>query len=155
MTEQHYDAIVVGAGPSGAVAAYELAQAGLRTLLIEKAKLPRYKTCGGGITYKSARALPFPINSVCERVLFKSEFSWRSTKSFVAQYEQPLVYMVQRSKFDNLLVEQAAAVGAEVIDETLVQSVEADEGGGSQHCSREFQRGPPDRRRWCDRSGSA
>ena len=129
MTEQHYDAIVVGAGPSGAVAGYELACAGLRTLLIEKATLPRYKTCGGGITYKSARALPFPIDSVCERILYKSEFSWRSTKPFVAQYEQPLVYMVQRSKFDNLLVEQAAAMGVEVMDDTLVQSVEADEAG--------------------------
>ncbi|MEP6774219.1 MAG: geranylgeranyl reductase family protein [Chloroflexota bacterium] len=136
MTEQHYDAIVVGAGPAGAVAAYELARAGLRTLLIEKAKLPRYKTCGGGITYKSARALPFAIDSVCERVLYKAEFSWRSTKPFVAQYEQPLVYMVQRSKFDNLLVEQAAAMGAEVMDDTLVQSVEADETGATVNTTR-------------------
>ena len=39
---EHYDAIVVGAGPSGATAAYELARAGLRTLIIEKARLPRY-----------------------------------------------------------------------------------------------------------------
>ena len=58
MVAQHYDALVVGAGPAGAVAAYELARAGARTLLIEKARLPRYKTCGGGITHKSVRALP-------------------------------------------------------------------------------------------------
>jgi geranylgeranyl reductase family protein len=108
----------------------------LRTLLIEKARLPRYKTCGGGITYKSVRALPFSIDSVCERVLHQAEFSWRTTAPFLAQYDKPLVYMVQRSKFDNLLVEQAAQAGALVMDDTLVQTVEADEQGATVNTSR-------------------
>jgi flavin-dependent dehydrogenase len=42
-----WDAAVVGAGPAGAVAARELARAGLRTILIDKATFPRAKVCGG------------------------------------------------------------------------------------------------------------
>ncbi|MGA7731740.1 MAG: geranylgeranyl reductase family protein [Chloroflexia bacterium] len=127
----HYDAIVVGAGPSGATAAYELARAGLRTALIEKAKLPRYKTCGGGITYKAARALPFSIDDVTERTLYNVDFSWRTRRPYVVTSKNPLVYMVQRSRFDHLLVERACHVGVEVMDGVAVQSVASDEAGAT------------------------
>jgi geranylgeranyl reductase family protein len=124
-----YDAVVVGAGPGGATAAYWLAKSGARTLLLEKARLPRYKTCGGGVTYKAARLLPFSIEAVVERTLYTAEFSWRTTKPCAVSWREPLVYMVQRSRFDHLLVEQAAAVGAEVRDGVSVTGVEmADEG---------------------------
>ena len=131
LSKQHWDAIVVGAGPSGAISAYGLARAGLRTLLIEKASLPRYKTCGGGVTYKAARALPFSIEPVVERTLHKVDFSWRMGHTFVAESRTPLVYMVQRSRFDNLLTEQAVQVGAELMDATTVTSVEANEYGAT------------------------
>jgi len=45
-----YDCIIVGAGPSGTAAAYHLAKRGRSVLLIERAKLPRYKPCGGGVS---------------------------------------------------------------------------------------------------------
>ncbi|MEO6458136.1 MAG: geranylgeranyl reductase family protein [Chloroflexia bacterium] len=131
MSGEHHDVIIVGAGPSGATAAYELSRAGLRTLLIEKAKLPRYKTCGGGVTYKAARALPFSIDSVSERTLTKVDFSWRTGKPYVVESETPLVYMVQRSRFDQYLVEQAVSAGAHLMDETPVISAEADEHGAT------------------------
>ena len=126
----HYDAIVVGTGPSGATAAYELARGGLSTLLLDKAKLPRYKTCGGGITYKAACAIPFSIEPVVERTLHKVDFSWQTGKPYVVGSRTPLVYMVQRSRFDNYLTKQAVSVGATLMDETTVKSVEVGEGDG-------------------------
>lgn len=42
-----YDVIVTGAGPAGCTAAKTLAESGYRTLLVEKFKLPRYKSCSG------------------------------------------------------------------------------------------------------------
>src|SRR6185437_8620291 len=49
---QTYDAdvIVVGAGPGGSTAAYHLAQAGIDVLALEKARFPREKVCGDGLT---------------------------------------------------------------------------------------------------------
>src|SRR5207248_5408659 len=41
-----YDVLVVGGGPSGAAAAYWLAQQGWRVLVVEKKRFPREKTCG-------------------------------------------------------------------------------------------------------------
>ena len=55
---QVWDVVVVGAGPAGASAAYAAAVAGRRVLLLEKAELPRYKTCGGGIIGPSRDSLP-------------------------------------------------------------------------------------------------
>jgi menaquinone-9 beta-reductase len=51
------DVIVVGAGPSGATTAYHLAQAGLDVLLLEKARFPREKVCGDGLTPRAVKAL--------------------------------------------------------------------------------------------------
>ena len=48
-----YDAVVVGSGPSGAAAAKRLTGDGLRVLVLEKKKLPRYKICSGIIFKKS------------------------------------------------------------------------------------------------------
>src|SRR5262249_56840001 len=51
------DVIVVGAGPAGASAALRLAQAGLDVLVLEKARFPREKVCGDGLTPRAVKAL--------------------------------------------------------------------------------------------------
>jgi len=45
--------IVVGGGPAGATAAFFLGQAGAKVLVLEKQKLPRYKTCGGAVSART------------------------------------------------------------------------------------------------------
>ncbi|MFN0134257.1 MAG: NAD(P)/FAD-dependent oxidoreductase [Phycisphaerales bacterium] len=52
-----WDAIVVGAGPAGGVAAYRLARAGRRVLLVERSALPRGKVCGCCLSAAGVRAL--------------------------------------------------------------------------------------------------
>ncbi|MCA1839760.1 MAG: geranylgeranyl reductase family protein [Actinobacteria bacterium] len=52
-----YDAIVIGAGPGGSSAAYHLAKAGARVLVIEKKQFPRAKTCGDGLTPRALKAM--------------------------------------------------------------------------------------------------
>ena len=58
-----YDVIICGSGVAGSTAAYFLSETGLKVLVIEKEKLPRYKTCGGGVVFRAAKLLPFDINS--------------------------------------------------------------------------------------------
>ena len=48
-----YDALIVGAGPGGATAATLMAEAGLRVLLLDKARFPRDKICGDAVSGKS------------------------------------------------------------------------------------------------------
>ena len=52
-----WDAVVVGAGPAGAMAARELARRGAAVLLVDKAHFPRYKVCGGCLNPRALRAL--------------------------------------------------------------------------------------------------
>lgn len=48
-----YDVMVIGAGPTGCVAAKILAEKGYKILLVEKCKMPRYKSCSGILIKKS------------------------------------------------------------------------------------------------------
>ena len=57
MSDERYDALVVGGGPAGAAAAYWLAEAGHRVLVVEKKRFPREKTCGDGLTPRAVRQL--------------------------------------------------------------------------------------------------
>ena len=127
MSATHYDAIIIGAGPGGASAAYNLAKAGARTLLIEKQKLPRHKTCGGGVTYKVAQCLPFDITPTVERTINTVVFSYKMAAPVELHSDKPLVYMTRRSIFDHYLTEQAVGVGAQLMDDTKVESLEVSE----------------------------
>ncbi len=127
MKSNHFDVIVTGAGPGGATATCELAKAGVRTLLIEKQKLPRRKTCGGGLTYKVTKALSFDISSVVERTMTSFVLTYKMSNPRVVKSPNPLVYMVRRSEFDNLLTTTAVNAGAQLMDETKVDNVSADD----------------------------
>jgi flavin-dependent dehydrogenase len=62
-----FDAVVIGSGPSGGMAAHEMAKAGLKVAILEKETLPRYKTCGGGLVYRGREMLPFDLQTAIEK----------------------------------------------------------------------------------------
>ena len=120
----NYDVIIVGAGPSGAILSYTLAQNGVNVLLLEKEKLPRYKACGGGINLRTARLIPFDISEVVENTIYGALVSHKSRSPVLRTYHKPLTYMVMRDRFDHLLAGQAQAAGTHIIDQCKVINIE-------------------------------
>ncbi|MDA1239716.1 MAG: NAD(P)/FAD-dependent oxidoreductase [Chloroflexi bacterium] len=110
------DVIVVGAGPAGSTAARGIAERGAGVLLLERAKFPRDKPCGGGVTVRCAALLPFSIEPVVEDVITGARMKIRGHREVNRDSKAPITYMTQRRRLDAFLVEQAQAAGAEFRD---------------------------------------
>ena len=122
------DVIVVGAGPSGATTAYYLAQAGANVLLLEKARFPREKVCGDGLTPRAVKALiSMGVDISPEagwlrnkglRVIgagMRLELDWPDLDAF------PGYGLVRpRADFDEILARRSQAAGAKLLEEVTV-----------------------------------
>jgi geranylgeranyl reductase family protein len=121
---ERFDAIVVGAGPAGSTVALRLARGGARVLLLDRARFPRDKPCGGGLTYRAVRELPVPVDPVVEDVVERFELGFRYRRRFVRGGQGPLVLMTQRRRLDLYLAERAAEAGADFRDGHRVTELE-------------------------------
>jgi geranylgeranyl reductase family protein len=117
---EHFDVAVVGAGPAGSVTAYRLSRAGARVLLIDKQRFPRDKPCGGGLTLRAVRELPFSVEPVVEDVVTRVECRFRYGRSF-ERGSRTLCLMTQRRRLDAFLVEHAVEAGVEFRDGARVE----------------------------------
>ena len=126
---QRFDVLVVGAGPAGSTAAYRLAEAGASVLLADKARFPRDKPCGGGLTMRAVRQLPFSVEPVVEDRASSVRLGLDFNARFERKTERPLVLMTQRSRLDAYLAEHAARAGAEFQDGARVNDLELLEEG--------------------------
>lgn len=115
------DVIVVGAGPAGSTAAREIAVRGHGVLLLDREDFPRDKPCGGGISLACAGSLPFDIGPVVERRVRGLILGDPRTGTRIRDWDEPYLYLVQRSRFDALLLGQARAAGVAFEGETRVQ----------------------------------
>src|SRR5690606_33179601 len=129
MTSLTPDVVVVGAGPAGSTAAREIAARGASVLILDRAKFPRDKPCGGGVTIRCANLLPFSIEPVVEDVITGARMQVRDRREVVRDAPQPLTYMTQRRRLDAFLVEHAQAAGAEFRDGEPVTTVRREPDG--------------------------
>jgi geranylgeranyl reductase family protein len=120
-----YDTIIVGAGPAGSTAARLLAQRGARVLLLDKARFPRDKPCGGGVTLQAANEAGLDLSPVIERTVNEVRVSFRQRAAFARTSSQALTYMTQRCRLDAYLAERAAVAGAAFHDGSAAREIEA------------------------------
>jgi electron transfer flavoprotein-quinone oxidoreductase len=126
-----FDAIVVGAGPSGNACAYTLAKAGLKVLQIERGEYPGSKNVQGAILYSNAleQIIPdFRDDAPLERHIIEQRMWLLDETSFVGthirseDYNKPPYnrYTIIRAQFDKWFSSKVREAGALLICETTV-----------------------------------
>lgn len=129
-----FDAIVVGAGPSGNTAAYTLAKAGLKVLQIERGEYPGSKNVQGAILYADAleQVIPdFRDYAPLERHVIEQRIWMLDDTSFVGthyrsdDYNKPPYnrYTIIRAQFDKWFSSKVREAGALLICETTVEEL--------------------------------
>jgi flavin-dependent dehydrogenase len=136
---ESFDTIIIGAGPAGSAAAALLAEQGLRVLVLEREKFPRYHI---GESLLPFTCYPLKRLGLLERMR-KSEFVRKYSVQFVSpsgkasqpfyfstRYEPDVAqtWQVLRSEFDLMLMENARAKGATVLEETTVRELIEEDG---------------------------
>ena len=113
-----YDAFIVGGGPSGATAAEDLARAGLRVALLDRAG--RIKPCGGAIPPRLIADFAIPDALIVARIKSARMIS-PTRRSVDIPIEGGFVGMVDREDFDEYLRDRAAMHGAERLTGTFLK----------------------------------
>jgi geranylgeranyl reductase family protein len=126
-----WDVAVIGAGPAGLAAASRAAAGGARTIVLERAEHPRYKTCGGGLIGAS-RAVAGSLISIPARDEIRSAtVTLRGGQEFTRSEREPVLAMVMRDEFDAALLKRAADDGAVIRQRAQVRAIDQADGPAS------------------------
>jgi geranylgeranyl reductase family protein len=128
---ERFDVLIVGAGPAGSATALRLARGGASVLLADRARFPRDKPCGGGLTGRALRHAPCDVSPVVEHVVDRFLLRLGYRGHFARRSEQPLILMTQRRRLDAFLAEQAAVAGAEFRDGVAVTDIVVESTGAT------------------------
>lgn len=123
-----WDVAVVGAGPAGLAAASAAAAAGARTIVLERAEHPRYKTCGGGLIGASRAAAGGLIDVPARDEIRSATVTLRGGQEYTRSHREPLLAMVVREEFDAALLKRAEENGAQVRQRAQVRAVDQADG---------------------------
>lgn len=139
-TSDHFDVIVIGAGPAGALAATLLVQRGLKVAILEKSLFPRF-VIGESLLPQS---MVFLEKAGLLPVIEAAGFQLKNGANFTDDRRFSVIdfadkftdgpattFQVERERFDTLLADAAAAAGADLRFEQDVRDVSFDDDGAT------------------------
>ncbi len=109
----------MGAGPAGATAARTLARAGARVLVLDRARFPRNKPCGGAISLRVLQRFPYlesSLSRIASHRIARLYLESPAGEAVTLESDQPAALMIRRIEFDRLLVDLAKEAGADVVE---------------------------------------
>ncbi|HEX79425.1 MAG TPA: FAD-dependent oxidoreductase [Dehalococcoidia bacterium] len=140
--KETFDVAIIGAGPAGISAACTLADAGIKTIVIERGEYPGAKNVSGGVLYGhnlaeilpdyTERKCPIERNIVEMRIWYLSKeagYSIGYRDSIFTGDRKYNAFTVGRAKFDRWFAEQAHKKGALVVPSTTVADLLRDGNG--------------------------
>lgn len=134
-----YDAVIVGGGPAGSAAAAVLAEKGRSVLVLEREKFPRYHVGESLMPYCYFPLARLGLAEKMKASHFPKKYSVQFVNSDgrVSQpfyffqhlaHEASTTWQVLRSEFDQMLLDNARAKGAEVLEETAAREAIREDG---------------------------
>lgn len=118
------DVLIVGAGPAGSFAAHLLARQGVRVAVLDKARFPREKPCGGALSRKALDLIEFDLSPV---VHARVTGAWltHGDAAVCRDVGGIAAAMTTRTEFDAHLLDHAVASGARFHPGATVTDVDA------------------------------
>ena len=122
-TDQHFDVLILGAGPAGTSCALKLAETNLKVALIDKSQFPRDKICGDALSWDVCNQLPKLSDTLQASFLKMSEIAPTKGLHVITEEKDQFyipfrlkgktkeMHICKRQDFDNLLFEEVKKKG--------------------------------------------
>ncbi len=120
----NYDVVVVGGGPAGSSCAFYLSQKGLKVLLLEKNKLPRFKLCAGCLSRRVEKLLPKGWEGLVLNRVNSGILGYMGNGGVETPSNETVAYIVDRPQFDASFARCAQEKGVQFLEETEFLSFE-------------------------------
>ncbi len=133
---QKYDVVICGCGPAGSAAGIVLAGRGYSVAMLDRARFPRKKLCGGLLTWKTVKLLETAFGEPPDSLTKAGIINHTSDRYSIKTFHRPLAegsvpypfYFVDRMLFDAHLLSRAREAGADVIEAACVTAADPTSG---------------------------
>ena len=119
-----FDVVIVGAGPAGTAAAFDLLEKGMKVLILDKVEFPRKKACAGGITPKGYHLFKYDISSIVKRECQSVRINPKKNIAFTICAKKTLCYMTNRQELDFFSLNKVMEMGAEFVITKKILSID-------------------------------